>query len=194
MQRALRMRLKPLKLTHMHAELQQLSGRGGESEDPAGPVPLQYLLNMIIRQTNMAPKAPMLSFRRCPSCTSSQFSPQQPSGQMQRYRRRGSKLMHVPPFRQGMSKHSLRSTQPLVSADMMRPSLHLQCQSNKWSQRVRLREQVKFQCIVCKIHVVHNFLKARNFLFQTKAKKEKMLVSWRCCRISQLPARPLCAH
>lgn len=52
------------------------------------------------------------------------------SGQMHRYRRRGSRLMQVAPFRQGRSKHSLRSTQPLVSEDMMRPSLQL-----KWNNR-----------------------------------------------------------
>lgn len=82
----------------------------------------------MMRQTKMAPRAPILNLSLCPSCTSSQFSPQYPSGQMQRYRRRGSRFIHVPPFIHGKSRHSFRSTQPLVSVAMMRPSLQLQQQ------------------------------------------------------------------
>lgn len=82
-------------------------------------------LNIISRQTRMAARAPMLSLSVCPSCISSQFSPQKPSGQMHRYRSRGSKLMHVAPFRHGKSKHSLRSMQSLPSCVGTRPSPQL---------------------------------------------------------------------
>lgn len=82
-------------------------------------------LNMISRQTKMAARAPMLSLSVCPSWMSSQFSPQYPSGQMQRYRSRGSRFWHVPPLRQGRSRHSSLSMQSLLSGDMTRPSPQL---------------------------------------------------------------------
>lgn len=82
-------------------------------------------LKMINRQTRMAASAPMLSFSVCPSCMSSQFAPQKPSGQLQLYRNVGSKLMHWAPFMHGRSKHSLRSMQLLPSGVMTRPSPQL---------------------------------------------------------------------
>lgn len=45
---------------------------------------------IINKQTKMAANAPMLNFNVCPSCTNSQFSPQNPSGHKHRYRNRGS--------------------------------------------------------------------------------------------------------
>lgn len=82
-------------------------------------------LRMISRQTRMAASAPMLSFSVWPSWMSSQFSPQKPSGQSHRYRSLGSWLTQTPPFRQGRSRHSFRSMQPLPSGDMTRPSPQL---------------------------------------------------------------------
>lgn len=82
-------------------------------------------LRMIRRQTRMAASAPMLNFNVCPSWISSQFSPQNPSGHMQRYRNRGSRFTHWAPFKQGKSRHSFRSIQPLPSGDITRPSPQL---------------------------------------------------------------------
>lgn len=84
-----------------------------------------YSLSIMSRQTRMAARAPMLSLRVCPSWIRSQCSPQKPGGQMQRYRSLGSWLMHVPPCRQGLSRHSFLSTQPFRSGDCTRPSPQL---------------------------------------------------------------------
>lgn len=89
---------------------------------------LKFSLNMMSKQTNMAASAPMLSLSVCPSWINSQFSPQNPSGQLHRYRSFGSKLMQVPPFRQGKSRHSSLSMQSLPSGDMIRPSPQLYVQ------------------------------------------------------------------
>lgn len=76
----------------------------------------------------MAARAPILSFSVCPSWTNSQFSPQKPSGQIHLYRKRGSWLMHLPPFRQGKSMHSFLSMQPLLSGVRTLPSPQLKKQ------------------------------------------------------------------
>lgn len=90
-----------------------------------GGTKCQYSLSMMSKQTSMAASAPMPSFSFWPSWTSSQFSPQKPSGHMHRYRILGSWFRHTPPFRHGLSKHSFLSTHPFRSGVMMRPSPQL---------------------------------------------------------------------
>lgn len=85
---------------------------------------------MINKQAITAAKALVLSFRACRSFMNMQFSPQKFSGQTHRYLKRGSWFMHVPPFKHGMSRHSLRSTHPLPSDETTIPSPQLCLQVN----------------------------------------------------------------
>ena len=77
------------------------------------------------RQTSIAAKAPILSRRICSSFSRSQFAPVYPEAQKHVYLSALSLLMHVPPFRHGLSKHSLRSSQPFPSGVTRCPRGHL---------------------------------------------------------------------
>ena len=62
---------------------------------------LENLPKIIRRHTKIAARAPIPNFKVCPSWTNSQFSPQNPAGQMHLYLNLGSWLIHLPPFRHG---------------------------------------------------------------------------------------------
>ena len=69
------------------------------------------VLKIESRHKRIIARAPMLSRRICSSCISSQLFPEYPDWQRQVYRSAVSRLIHCPPLRHGLSKHSLRSTQ-----------------------------------------------------------------------------------
>lgn len=117
---------------NIDTEVGRGSGEGEQRED---------LLRMVSKQTSIAARAPMPSLSVWPSCTSSQFSPQNPSRQTQRQRRRGSWLIQLPPLRHGLSKHSFLSVQPLPSGETMRPSPQLANRTGFVSGRCQQRNR-----------------------------------------------------
>ena len=80
---------------------------------------------MISKQTSMAARAPMLRRSICSSCMSSQLAPEKPVVQAHLYRSFVSRLTQVPPLRQGLSRHSLRSSHPFPSGVTRWPRGHL---------------------------------------------------------------------
>ena len=81
--------------------------------------------SMISKQTSMAARAPMLRRSICSSCMSSQLAPEKPVVQAHLYRSFVSRLTQVPPLRQGLSRHSLRSSHPFPSGVTRWPRGHL---------------------------------------------------------------------
>ena len=60
-----------------------------------------------------------------PACISSQLAPVYPEGQKHVYLSALSLLIHVPPLRHGLSRHSFLSSQPLPSGVTLCPRGHL---------------------------------------------------------------------
>ena len=93
------------------------------------PCNVSILLRMISKQTRMAARAPMLSLRICSSCMSSQLAPENPAVHAHLYLSVLSLFMQEPPLRQGLSRHSFRSSHPFPSGVTRCPRGHLNSES-----------------------------------------------------------------
>ena len=80
-----------------------------------------HLLSMKSKQKRMMASAPMESLSICSSCISSQLFPMNPGGHRQVYLSMVSRLIQTPPFAQGLSRHSFRSTHDFPSGVTLCP-------------------------------------------------------------------------
>ena len=87
-----------------------------------------YVLSMKSKQNKIMASAPMESLSICSFCINSQFVPMYPSIHRHTYGTSEftvSRLWHTPPFLQGLSKHSFRSTHDFPSGVTLCPLAQL---------------------------------------------------------------------